>query len=243
MARPSLPPPYLKSISFYKIDQNTDKNYPFSLPWVSNKTRFEFTSPITIIVGENGCGKSTFLEAIGSHAGYNELGGGKGYRPLDNTDAIEKNGNNLSEFMRFGWLPKVTTGWFFRAESFFSVARYLDQSAISVGAAAPDYLSKSHGEGFLDFFSKKLINKGIFLLDEPESALSPMKQLTFLKQLIEVRSRQKAQVIVVTHSPIIMFLPDAQLVRLTGTGFENILPQETEHYKIYSQLCSNLLQL
>ena len=102
--------------------------------------------------------------------------------PVDHSDAIEVMGGELSKALRASWLPKITNGWFFRAESFFSVARYLDEAARgSPGAAPPDFLSHSHGEGFLRFFEERCQRQGIFIFDEPESALSPSRQIEFLK--------------------------------------------------------------
>ena len=95
-------------------------------PFLRDEFELSFDRAITIIAGENGTGKSTLLEGIAVLAGYDEAGGGKGYRPVDHSDAIEVMGGDLSEALRASWLPKVTNGWFFRAESFFSVARYLD---------------------------------------------------------------------------------------------------------------------
>src|SRR5258708_33193298 len=97
-------------------------------------------------------------------------------------------GGRLSHALRAAWLPKITTGWFFRAESFFSVARYLDAAAMAQaeivgGAAPPDFLSHSHGEGFLRFFLERCSRQGIFIFDEPEAALSPARQIEFLKLL------------------------------------------------------------
>jgi predicted ATPase len=104
-----------------------------------------------------GTGKSTLLEGIAVLAGYDEAGGGKGYMPVDHSQAIEAMGGRLSQALRASWLPKITTGWFFRAESFFSVARYLDRSALEDPTLPPppDFLSHSHGEGFLRFFEER----------------------------------------------------------------------------------------
>lgn len=103
--------------------------------------------------------------------------------PVDHSDAREKMGGQLSKALRASWLPKITNGWFFRAESFFSVARYLDKAARDAGQAGPDFLSHSHGEGFLRFFEERCQRQGIFIFDEPESALSPARQIEFLKLL------------------------------------------------------------
>jgi predicted ATPase len=119
-----------------------------------------FECPITVIVGENGAGKSTLLEGIAAMAGYDDAGGGKGYMPVDHSTAVEATGGRLALALRASWLPKITSGWFFKAESFFSVARYLDRAAIEAGTAPPDFLSHSHGEGFLRFSTSVATVKG-----------------------------------------------------------------------------------
>ena len=133
--------------------------YPFGLPFLQ-MIRAEFTGQ-SPFVGENGSGKSTLLEGIAVLAGYDDAGGGKGYRPVDHSQAAEVMGGELSEALRASWLPKITNGWFFRAETFFSVARYLD----SVGSES-DFLSHSHGEGFLRFFEERCQRQGIFIFDD-----------------------------------------------------------------------------
>jgi hypothetical protein len=106
-------------------------------------------------------------------------------------------------------MPKITTGWFFRAESFFSVARYLERAALEAAAAPPDFLSHSHGEGFLRFFEERCSRQGIFIFDEPESALSPSRQVEFLKLLKRIDQSRITQVIMATHSPMLMAYPEA----------------------------------
>jgi energy-coupling factor transporter ATP-binding protein EcfA2 len=155
-----LPPPYLKSVWLDLARVPDPAAYPFCLPFLSNGFQLEFERPITIIVGENGTGKSTLLEGIAALAGYDEAGGGKGYRPVDHSQALEAMGGRLAKALRASWLPKITNGWFFRAESFFSVARYLDAAALNADAAPPDFLSHSHGEGFLRFFRGALQPSG-----------------------------------------------------------------------------------
>jgi energy-coupling factor transporter ATP-binding protein EcfA2 len=143
-----LPAPYLKRVWLDKSRVPDATAYPFCLPFLNNGFELDFEHAITVIVGENGTGKSTLLEGIAALAGYDEAGGGKGYRPVDHSRAIEAMGRSLAQALRASWLPKITNGWFFRAESFFSVARYLDMAALDVGGEAPDFLSHSHGEGF-----------------------------------------------------------------------------------------------
>jgi predicted ATPase len=137
----SLRPPYLKRI-WLDADKISEPNsYPFNLPFFKNGFEWNFDTAITILVGENGVGKSTLLEGIAALAGYDDAGGGKGYRPVDHTLAVEVSGGKLAQALRAAWLPKVTQGWFFRAESFFSVARYLDDAAVSTGMAPPNVSS------------------------------------------------------------------------------------------------------
>ena len=176
-----LPAPYLKRV-WLEPSRITDRAaYPFCLPLLRDDFELSFDRAITIIVGENGTGKSTLLEGIAVLAGYDEAGGGKGYMPVDHSNAVEVMGGKLSSALRASWLPKITNGWFFRAESFFSVARYLDQAALDVEDPPPDFLSHSHGEGFLRFFQERCQRQGIFIFDEPESALSPARQMEFLE--------------------------------------------------------------
>src|SRR3984885_10450735 len=173
----NLPAPYLKSVWLDPSRIEDRKAYPFCLPFLLDDFELRFDRPITIIAGENGTGKSTLLEGIAVLAGYDEAGGGKGYMPVDHSGATEVMGGTLSTALRASWLPKITKGWFFRAESFFSIARYLDEAARDVGLRGPDFLSHSHGEGFLRFFEERCQRQGIFIFDEPESALSPARQM------------------------------------------------------------------
>src|SRR6202166_1216419 len=232
----NLPAPYLKRIWLDASLVNETQEYPFCLPFLQNGFELEFDHAITIIVGENGTGKSTFLEGIAVLAGYDEAGGGKGYRPVDHSRAVEAMGGRLSKSLRASWLPKITNGWFFRAESFFSVARYLDAAAIDVGGAPPDFLSHSHGEGFLRFFQERCQRQGIFIFDEPESALSPVRQIEFLKLLRRMDESKINQVIMATHSPMLMAYPDARLLRLSKYGLEPVAVEETEHFRIMREV-------
>src|SRR5690242_13658258 len=200
----NLPAPYLRRVWLDRDKVSDPDAYPFCLPFLQKEFDLGFDRAITIIVGENGTGKSTLLEGIAALAGYDEAGGGKGYRPVDHSQALEVMGGSLSQALRASWLPKITAGWFFRAESFFSVARYLDEAARGGGgrAPAPDFLSHSHGEGFLRFFEERCRRQGIFIFDEPESALSPSRQVEFLKLLRRMDQSGISQVIMATHSPM-----------------------------------------
>jgi predicted ATPase len=225
--RINLPAPYLKRIWIEPTLVPDREAYPFCLPFLHDDFSLHFDRAVTIIVGENGTGKSTLLEGIGVLAGYDEAGGGKGYAPVDHSDALEKMGGRLSQALRASWLPKITNGWFFRAETFFSVARYLD----AVGSPTADFLSYSHGEGFLRFFEERCQRQGIFIFDEPESALSPSRQMEFLKLLYRMDRSERCQVIMATHSPMLMAYPNATLLRLTKDGLEPTTVEQTDHYK------------
>lgn len=227
-----MPAPYLRRVWLDSAQIGDPSAYPFCLPFLRKGFDLSFDKAVTIIVGENGSGKSTLLEGIAALAGYDEAGGGKGYSPVDHSQAIEVMGGNLSEALRASWLPKITTGWFFRAESFFSVARYLDEAAIGTGSRPPDFLSHSHGEGFLRFFDERCDRQGIYIFDEPESALSPSRQIEFLKLLRRMERSAMCQVIMATHAPILMAYPNACLLELTKYGLDPVRVEDTPHYRL-----------
>ena len=234
----NLPAPYLRRL-WLDPSRIADRTaYPYCLPFLTDEFELGFDKPITIIVGENGTGKSTLLEGIAVLAGYDEAGGGKGYMPVDHSNAIEEMGGQLSKALRASWLPKITNGWFFRAESFFSVARYLDEAA-TVHAVAPDFLSHSHGEGFMRFFEERCQKQGIFIFDEPESALSPARQIEFLKLLHRMENSTICQVVMATHSPMLMAYPNARLLRLTKYALEPVRVEETDHFRLMREFCQD----
>lgn len=230
--------PYLKRLWMDQSQIADASAYPFCLPIFRNgEFSMEFDCPVTIIVGENGVGKSTILEGIAALAGHDEAGGAKGYRPVDHSQAVEVMGGRLAKALRAGWLPKVTQGWFFRAESFFSVSRYLDQAARDAGASPPDFLSHSHGEGFLRFFEERCRRQGLYIFDEPESALSPARQVEFLKVLRRMEASGVCQVIMATHSPILMAYPGAKLLGLTKHGLVPTTLEQTQHFRLLREFC------
>jgi predicted ATPase len=230
----NLPAPYLRRVWIDEARVADKAAYPFCLPFLRNEFSLSFDRAVTIIVGENGAGKSTLLEGIAALAGYDEAGGGKGYRPVDHSDAIEAMGGTLAKALRAAWMPKITSGWFFRAESFFSVARYLDRVAIEdpFGGPPPDFLSHSHGEGFLRFFAERCTRQGIFIFDEPESALSPSRQIEFLKLLKRMDRSGITQVIMATHAPLLMAFPEARLLRLDPGGLAPVSLEDTDHFRV-----------
>jgi predicted ATPase len=229
----NLPAPYPKRVWLDPSCIEDRKAYPFCLPFLSDEFEVAFDKPITIIVGENGAGKSTLLEGIAALAGYDDAGGGKGYHAVDHSNSVEESGGQLSDALRASWLPRITKGWFFRAETFFSVARYLDE----VGSRYADFLSHSHGEGSMRFFEERCQRQGIFIFDEPESALSPARQIEFLKLLQRMENSKICQVVMATHSPMLMAYPNARLLRLTKYALEPVTVEQTDHFRLMREFC------
>lgn len=227
--------PYLKRVWLDQGLVTDPEAYPFCLPLFAKGFEQAFTTPITIIVGENGTGKSTLLEGIAALAGFDQAGGGKGYRPLDHSRAAEVSGDALEKALKASWLPKLSNGWFFRAETFFSVARYLDEA----GSNAADFLSHSHGEGFLRLFDERLDRQGLYIFDEPESALSPSRQVEFLKMLMRIDQSKIGQVIMATHAPILMACPNAALLRIDKYGLYPALLEDIDHFRLMREFCND----
>lgn len=244
--------PFLKNIHlpFAAIDRSV---YPFSLPIFhhgavmdsfENAWKLEFTTPITFFVGENGTGKSTLMEAIAAKCGFNLQGGNRNhfYSQGENDQAPYQ----LAGHLRMGWLPKVNKGFFLRAESFFNFASFIDKCAEEDAESLTPYGGKSlhkqsHGESFLSLFHHKFgyNQREIYLLDEPEAALSPKRQLIFLKILFELAQTGKFQFIIATHSPILMSLPGASLFSFTETGVKVADYQETEHFLLMKEFVND----
>ncbi|HEY1709089.1 MAG TPA: AAA family ATPase [Rhizomicrobium sp.] len=227
--------PYLRRITFDASSAPDMGAYPFCLPLFKSGFDLAFDNPVTIIVGENGSGKSTLLEGIAALVGFDVAGGAKGYRPVDHSIALEIDGCDLAKALKARWLPKVGTGWFFRAESFFSVARYLDLAATETGKPPPDFLSHSHGEGFLRFFEERCERQGIYIFDEPESALSPSRQMLFLRLLARMEASRVCQVVMATHSPILMAYPNAKLLLMDKCGLEPVSLEDTTHFRLWRE--------
>jgi predicted ATPase len=231
--------PYLKRIWLDESRIEDKTAYPFCLPLFKNGFEVGFPNAVTIVVGENGTGKSTLLEAIAALVGFDEAGGAKGYMPVDHSRALEGGGGAMASALRASWLPRIGTGWFFRAETFFSVSRFLDVAAMDAHKAPPDFLSHSHGEGFLRFFEERCDRQGIYIFDEPESALSPTRQIEFLKLLRRMADAKVCQVIMATHSPMLMAAPGALLLRLNKYGLEPIRLEDTDHFRLMREFVSD----
>lgn len=224
---------FLRSVKLLAEKIQNKREYPFSIPSIRSFEQLDFYEPVTFFVGENGSGKSTLLEAIAHQCGFNSGGGGR-----NNSYNFEEASPALSEYIRLSWMPKINQGFFLRAESFFHFASYLDQLAEEdptfnyEGYGGRSLHEQSHGESFLSLFLNRFGDQSIYLLDEPEAALSPARQLAFLRVIHDLAKGGNAQFIIATHSPILLGYPGAQIYNFDASPIEQIDYEETEHYQI-----------
>ena len=218
--------PFLRHVA--SIGEIDSDKYPFTIPAFREGISLELTAPVTFFVGENGSGKSTLLEAIASHCGFNLEGGTR-----DHLYQTRHEASQLAPALRLSWTPKVTRGFFMRAESFFNFATYVDQIADNDYRAygGKSLHKKSHGESFLSLFQNRFA-KGIYILDEPEAALSPKRQLSFIKIIHDLERAGHSQFLIATHSPILLTYPNATIFSVDGDSIDSVTYQETEHYQL-----------
>jgi predicted ATPase len=216
--------------------------YPFSLPLVRSMEAIELHPQITFFVGENGCGKSTLLEAIAVALGFNAEGGSRNF-----TFSTRASHSQLHNYLRVArGVRKPKTGYFLRAESFFNVAteiEHLDNEPtigppIIGGYGGRSLHEQSHGESFLALMTNRFFGNGLYILDEPEAALSPARQLAVMALLHDL-VREGSQFIIATHSPILMAYPDAVIYGCSEAGINPISYRDTEHYQITHEFLVN----
>jgi predicted ATPase len=199
--------------------------YPYSIPAIAAFTSVSLDWPVTFLVGENGSGKSTLLEAIAVGAGLNPEGGSRNLR-----FSIHATHSSLHEKLRLSWRGRPRRAFFLRAESFYNVASAYE----GVDEEIPELTSlheRSHGESFLEAAQRHFGPHGLYLLDEPESALSVRGQLALLRHLHDGVSRG-SQFIVSTHSPILLAFPDALILEMTDEGPARIAYRQTDQYQL-----------
>ncbi|MGV9010069.1 AAA family ATPase [Brevundimonas sp.] len=203
-----------------------DAIYPFNLPVVRTTDSLAFHPNVTFLVGENGSGKSTLIEAMAVAWGFNAEGGSR-----DHHYATRASHSALHRFIRPVRSPqKATDGYFLRAESFFTTASYLESTGTD-RAGQTGLHEQSHGESFFNLFDNRLVGNGLYILDEPEAALSPSRQLSFLARLHELVNLG-SQFIIATHSPIILGYPNAWIYQTSRHGLERIEYEDTDHYQV-----------
>ena len=202
--------------------------YPFSIPAVKGLERLEFHPAVTFFVGENGSGKSTLIEAIVIKAGFNPGGGTKNF-----TGSTRPSESELHNYLRLArGARREKWGFFLRAETMFNVFTEGE------GYSWASMHEKSHGEAFLWVALNKFRDGGLYILDEPESALSPQRQLAFLCRMRQL-VRAGSQFIISTHSPILMAYPEARIYMLDGEGIQDVRYEDTEHYAITKAFLQN----
>ena len=233
---------FLREVRF--VDLPKSEEYPFNLLSFQTVRHLNLNRFLTFFVGENGSGKSTLLEAIATQAGFNPEGGSKG-----NQFVTVSTESSLFEYLKLIWMPKVTEGFFFRAESFFNFASHIDAAAKEPLTPLNPYAAyggrslheQSHGESFLNLFTGRLSPRkpALYLLDEPEAALSPSRPLALLRVLKDHQKSGLSQFIIATHSPILLGYPGATLMSFDNGSIEPIRYQDTTHYIIFKQFLNS----
>ncbi|TDQ36779.1 AAA family ATPase [Aureibacillus halotolerans] len=218
----------LKSLTLLHEKATSYSKYPLSIPVIRQLHEMTFPTEVTFFVGENGSGKSTLLEAIADKAGFNTAGGG-----VNHMYDVHRSEASLGDYIRLSWLPKHRRGFFLRAESFYNFASYLDQNPnLLISFGGKSLLSESHGESFMRLFKEKFNGKALYLLDEPEAALSPQRQLSLLRLIKDSTEVDGAQYIIATHSPILLGYPGATIYNFDAAPLEAIAYEDTEHYSV-----------
>jgi len=216
--------------------------YPFSLAAIRHLDALELHPKVTFVIGENGSGKSTLLEAIAVAWGFNPEGGTKNFR-----FTTRRSHSPLHECMRLVKTPKrARDGFFLRAESFFNVAteiEHLDEEPSPAPRVIDSYGGRSlheqsHGESFFALMQNRFGGNGFYVLDEPEAALSPARQLAMILRMQELVDAH-SQFVIATHSPLLMAYPDAWIYQIGGQGLTRVTLEETEHYVVAKRVLND----
>jgi len=223
--------------SIYLREMPPESSYLWHLPMVqalADRKRLMLDTNVTFLVGENGSGKSTLLEAIAVACGFNAEGGTRNFN-----FATEETHSALWQHMTVARRTYPRDGFFLRAESFYNVATNIDRMdrEPSFGPSLIDSYggkslhAQSHGESFMALVQNRFGGNGLYLLDEPEAALSPVRQMTLLAEM-DALVKRKSQFIIATHSPILMAFPGARIYQLDESGINEVAYEDTEHYQV-----------
>ena len=207
-------------------------HYPFNIPAVRHLEKMgslTLEKPVTFFVGENGTGKSTLIEAIAVAMGFNGEGGSR-----DFFFSTQDTHSELCDYLTISKSVWPKDGFFLRAESFYNTASYLEQNSTLARYGGVSFHEQSHGESFLALAMNRFEGNGLYILDEPESALSPQRLMSLLVMIDEL-VKNNSQFIIATHSPILMAYPNADILEFSEQGIHKVGYRETEHYKITKQ--------
>jgi predicted ATPase len=225
---------YIKKI---KTEICHDDSYISSLPVVEYLNKYNelsFDQDVTFFVGENGTGKSTIIEAIAVCAGFNAEGGSKNFN-FETKQTV----SNLSKYMTIVKAAYEKDGFFLRVESFYNVASQVEDLELNLdGYGGKPLHNQSHGESFLALIQNRFRGDGLYILDEPEAALSPLRQLTLLLEIREL-VKKNSQFIIATHSPILLAYPNATIYEISENGINKVDYHECEHFKLMKQFLDN----
>ena len=225
---------YLRGVKLLRNKIDNFSEYPFSLPAFHELDFLKLHPRVTFIVGENGTGKSTLLEAIAIACGFNPEGGTRNFN-----FSTRDSHSTLYNYIRLvRGIRKPKGGFFLRAETFYNLATEIDEIGVSQFYGGRSLHEQSHGESFFATFMNRFKGNGLYILDEPEAALSPMRQMAMISRVHDLVG-QHSQFIIATHSPIIMGYPDAVILQITDTGIETIKYEQTEHYIVTKEYINN----
>jgi len=229
--------PYLQQISLKRESVPSFDAYPFHIPAVKNLSSMVFHPDVTFIIGENGTGKSTLIEAIALHLGFGIEGGSKNMQTK-----THQNASGLFDYLISSKSYRKPSDYFFlRAESFYNVATYLEETGkgfIQGNYGVPSLHECSHGESFMATLTHRLSGNGLYIFDEPEAALSPARQLAALSAIHEL-VQANSQFIIATHSPILLAYPNAVIYQLDEGGMHKVKYEETENFMITKYFLNN----
>ena len=228
----------LKKVSLLTNRVSGWKEYPFNIPAIASLKTLEIASRVCFFVGENGTGKSTLLEAIAAHYGFGLEGGNRNFSP--NTTSSVRSIEPLASALRLSFTKRTGDGFYLRAESFFNVASYVDEAGVSNGYGGKSLHDQSHGESFLSLLQNRFTRSGFYLMDEPEAALSPQRQLSFLVVLHDLLAdNDNIQFVVATHSPILLAYPGAQIFSFDGGEIHQIDYRESPPFQLVSRFVTD----
>lgn len=221
---------YIRSIDLKREQISSYQQFPLHLPVIRNFEELKLHPNVTYIIGENGMGKSTLLEGIAVALGFNPEGGS-----LNFNFATYDSHSNLDEYLRLvKGVTRPKDSFFFRAESFYNVATNIEEIGAIGSFGGKSLHEQSHGESFFAAFTERFRGQGLYILDEPEAALSPLRQMSMLARINDL-VQDGSQFIISTHSPILMAYPDAKIMQLTDDGMKKTNLEETSHYTIMKQ--------